>query len=84
MDLHDRIFVAGHCGLGGRAVVRGLPAGDAGQLILQTRGEQDLTEQAAVETFLESERPDSLEWHARVPLQQGLQQSVEAFASSNS
>jgi GDP-L-fucose synthase len=58
MDLHDRVYVAGHCGLVGRAVVRRLRAGGAHHLILRTRGELDLTDQAAVDTFFESERPD--------------------------
>lgn len=58
MDLHDRIYVAGHRGLVGSAVVRRLQAEGADRLVLRTRTELDLTDQAAVEAFFASERPD--------------------------
>src|SRR5688500_12305832 len=57
MDLHDRIYVAGHRGLVGSAVVRRLQAEGADQLLLRTHHELDLTDQAAVEAFFATERP---------------------------
>ena len=58
MDMHGRIYVAGHRGLVGSAVVRRLQAEGATDLVLRTRTELDLTNQAAVEAFFSSERPD--------------------------
>lgn len=58
MDLHARIYVAGHRGLVGSAVVRRLQAQGADNLIVRTHGELDLTRQAAVKAFFASERPE--------------------------
>jgi GDP-L-fucose synthase len=58
MDLRGKIYVAGHCGLVGSAIVRRLQAEGADNLMLRTRAELDLTDQAAVEAFFTSERPD--------------------------
>ena len=52
-----RIYVAGHRGLVGSAVVRNLRARGYNNLILRTHHELDLTEQAAVRDFFEVERP---------------------------
>lgn len=57
MDLHDRIFVAGHRGLVGNAVVRRLRAEGFDNLLLRSRMELDLVDQAAVDWFFASERP---------------------------
>jgi GDP-L-fucose synthase len=57
LDKDMRIYVAGHRGLVGSAVVRALNAGGFGDLVLRTRQELDLTEQSAVRRFFESERP---------------------------
>ena len=54
----DMIFVAGHRGLVGSAIVRKLREKGYGNLLLKTRSELDLTDQAAVRAFFESERPD--------------------------
>ena len=54
----SRIYVAGHCGMVGSAVVRALRADGFDQIILCTRKELDLTDQAAVRAFFASERPD--------------------------
>ncbi|MGA0610315.1 GDP-L-fucose synthase family protein [Caldimonas sp. KR1-144] len=48
------IFVAGHNGLVGRAIVRRLLALGHDNLILRSRAELDLTDQAAVRSFLSS------------------------------
>jgi GDP-L-fucose synthase len=58
MDVHGRIYVAGHRGLVGGAVVRRLQAEGAEHLLLRTHAELDLTDQAAVDTFFASQRPD--------------------------
>jgi nucleoside-diphosphate-sugar epimerase len=54
-----RIYVAGHRGMVGGAIVRRLAArGD--QIITRTRNELDLTNQAAVAAFFAAERPDAV------------------------
>lgn len=58
MDLHDRIYVAGHRGLVGSALVRRLQADGADNLVLRTHQQLDLTEQAAVDDFFAQERPE--------------------------
>ncbi|NNF04205.1 MAG: GDP-L-fucose synthase [Rhodothermales bacterium] len=59
LDSSDaRIFVAGHRGLVGSAVVRALRAEGYDELILRTRDELDLTDRDAVRGFFAEERPD--------------------------
>ncbi len=53
----DSIYVAGHRGLVGSAIVRGLRAAGYSNLILKTRAELDLTSQPAVEAFFAAARP---------------------------
>jgi GDP-L-fucose synthase len=54
----QKIYVAGHRGMVGSAVVRRLQAQGCRQLLLPTRQELDLTSQPAVTRFFESARPD--------------------------
>ena len=54
----DKIYVAGHRGLVGSAIVRNLKAKGYEQVIGRTHKELDLTEQQAVRDFFEQERPD--------------------------
>lgn len=51
MNPDSRIFVAGHRGMVGSAIVRRLQADGATHLLLRSRAELDLTDQAAVEAF---------------------------------
>lgn len=57
MDIHAHIYVAGHRGLVGSAIVRRLQAEGADHLILRTRQQLDLTDQAQVERFFATEKP---------------------------
>ena len=52
------IFVAGHKGLAGSALVRALTAQGYANIITRTHAELDLTDQAAVRTFFQNERPE--------------------------
>jgi GDP-L-fucose synthase len=54
----SRIFVAGHRGLVGSAIARKLAAEGFGNLLVRTREELDLRDQAAVERFFFSEKPE--------------------------
>ncbi len=57
-DRKLRIFVTGHRGMVGSALVRRLQAAGYDQLVLATHAELDLLDQAAVHAFLARERPD--------------------------
>jgi GDP-L-fucose synthase len=54
----SRIYVAGHRGLVGSAVVRAFQNRNYANLVLRTHHELDLTDQAAVRGFFEAERPE--------------------------
>jgi GDP-L-fucose synthase len=54
------IYVAGHQGMVGAALVRRLHAAGCRQLVLRPRRELDLTRQHAVEEFFRAERPASV------------------------
>jgi GDP-L-fucose synthase len=56
----SRIYVAGHRGLVGSAVVRSLQRQGLERLILRSRQELDLTDQAAVRDFFDRERPEAV------------------------
>jgi len=51
MDANLPIFVAGHRGMAGAAIVRRLEALGCQHLVTRSRGELDLTRQAEVEAF---------------------------------
>jgi GDP-L-fucose synthase len=57
MNLDARIYVAGHRGLVGSAIVRALRQAGYSNLVLRTHAELDLTNQLHVENFFSSERP---------------------------
>ena len=54
----DKIYVAGHRGLVGSAIVRSLQGKGYTNIIGRTHKELDLTNQSAVRRFFEEERPD--------------------------
>ncbi len=54
----SRIFVAGHRGLAGSAIVRSLQRQGFENLLLRTREQLDLTNQAAVNRFFDQGRPE--------------------------
>jgi len=58
MEKHEKIFVAGHRGLVGSAIVRKLQAEGYNNLVLRTSSELDLRNQADVEKFFATERPE--------------------------
>jgi GDP-L-fucose synthase len=58
MNKNAKIFVAGHRGLVGSALVRRLQSDGYQNLVLRSSAELDLRNQAAVESFFQSERPD--------------------------
>jgi GDP-L-fucose synthase len=57
MNPESTIFVAGHRGLVGSAIVRRLRTGGFRNLVLRERRELDLTRQSAVESFFSEARP---------------------------
>lgn len=58
MNKNAKIYVAGHRGLVGSAIVRALQQRGYTNLLLRTHAELDLTEQAAVRTFMAEEKPE--------------------------
>ena len=58
MDKHSRIFVAGHNGLVGSAIVRLLQSQGYSSIILRTSKELDLRNQVDVQKFFLAEKPD--------------------------
>lgn len=58
MKLDSKIYVAGHRGLVGSALIRRLNAKGYNNLVLRTHAELDLRNQAAVQAFFASEKPD--------------------------
>ena len=58
MDKTARIYVAGHRGLAGSALVRQLRQKGYDRLLMRSHAELELTDQAAVRDFFERERPE--------------------------
>jgi len=58
MNLNDKIYIAGHRGLVGSAIVRQLESRGFTNLIMRTHKELDLTNQAQVQSFFKQESPD--------------------------
>lgn len=60
MSASQRIFVAGHRGMVGSALVRNLTASGAVDIITRSRADLNLVDQAAVNAFFRSERIDQV------------------------
>jgi GDP-L-fucose synthase len=58
LPIDAKIYVAGHRGLAGSALLRALSARGCRNLLTQTHAQIDLTRQAAVQDFFERERPE--------------------------
>lgn len=58
MDLKDKIYIAGHSGLVGSAIVRQLEKRGFTNLLMRTHKKLDLTNQVQVQNFFQQERPD--------------------------
>ena len=59
MKLDSKIYVAGHRGLAGSALVRRLRAKGYSNIVTRTHGELDLIDQRAVRDFFQRERPET-------------------------
>lgn len=59
-DFNQKIYVAGHQGMVGSAIVRELTRKGYTNLVYRTRNELDLINQAAVKYFFETEKPDQV------------------------
>lgn len=55
-----KIYIAGHRGMVGGAILRALQAQGGHELVTRTSAELDLTDQAAVRAFFQAERPDQV------------------------
>lgn len=58
MDRQSKVYVAGHRGLVGSAILDRLETGGYENLVTRTREELDLTDAHMVDTFFEAERPE--------------------------
>src|SRR5512143_385807 len=58
MDKDAKIYVAGHRGLVGSALMRNLRARGYSNFVSRTHAELDLADQSAVEAFFANEKPD--------------------------
>ncbi|MEG1583588.1 MAG: GDP-L-fucose synthase [Anaerovorax sp.] len=58
MNKNEKIYVAGHKGLVGSAIVRNLKAKGFHNLVLRSHSQLDLTDAVAVESFFAEEKPD--------------------------
>ena len=59
-DLNQKIYVAGHRGMVGSAIVRNLQALGYTNIVTRSHAELDLTNQQSVKTFFEQEKPDQV------------------------
>jgi GDP-L-fucose synthase len=59
-DLNQKIYVAGHRGMVGSAIVRNLQANGYSNIVTRTHADLDLTNQAQVKAFFEQEKPDQV------------------------
>ena len=70
MNTNDKIYVAGHRGMVGSAIVRKLEKEGYNNIVSRTSRELDLRVQQDVEGFFASEKPDYvilLPWNLKTP-----------------
>lgn len=60
MNTQPKIYVAGHRGMVGSAIIRVLKAQGQTNIVVRTHAELDLTNQAMVRNFFESDKPDQV------------------------
>lgn len=60
MHVQPKIYIAGHRGMAGSAIVRELQRRGSTNTVTRTHAELDLTDQAAVRTFFEVEKPNQV------------------------
>jgi GDP-L-fucose synthase len=60
LDLTQKIYIAGHRGMVGSAIMRNLNAQGYSNIITRTHAELDLTNQLAVQAFFKLEQPDQV------------------------
>ena len=60
IDLNQKIYVAGHRGMVGSAIVRTLKEKGYQNIVTRTHSELDLTNQAATQAFFAKEKPDQV------------------------
>jgi GDP-L-fucose synthase len=60
MNVQSKIYVAGHQGMVGSAICRALLQQSQSRIVVRSHAELDLTNQAAVRAFFESEKPDQV------------------------
>ena len=58
MNLDSKIYVAGHNGLAGSAIIKSLQRRGYKNLLIKTHAELELTDQSEVTKFFEKERPE--------------------------
>lgn len=58
MNSDDRVYVAGHTGLVGSAIIRRLEVEGFSRLLTRTRGELDLRDRGAVDAFFSEHKPE--------------------------
>jgi len=59
-DLNQKIYVAGHRGMVGSAIVRNLQAKGFTNIVTRTHAQLELTNQQAVSAFFETEKPEQV------------------------
>lgn len=58
MNKNAKIYVAGHRGMVGSAIVRKLEANGYSNIVIRTHAELDILDQSAVSSFFQKEKPD--------------------------
>ena len=59
-DLNQKIYIAGHTGMVGSAILRNLEAKGFKNILTRTHAELELANQAKVAAFFEQEKPDQV------------------------